>query len=226
MQLVSDIPTVFNFRRELVQQITNKQKDNPPELVQILSNEIKLTTKLIKSDPKSYTIWTYRQWLVRWLFSLQPATLAAEKELTKALLIKDEKNFHVWNYRNWLNSLSCDSVAELAFTEEKIKGNPFNFSPYHFRSKLLQIHSQNLLNDPDLPEEQRKDILALGMPRAQFEAELERVRTAVFLNPNEEAPWLYYHWLLGQLLPAFVVLRTSSPKGTVLTTNIKVSSFQ
>ena len=82
-----------------------------------LGKEIKLTTKLIQSDPKSYTIWTYRQWLVRWLFSMQPAVVAAEKELTKALLIKDEKNFHVWNYRNWLNSLHCDTISELAFTE-------------------------------------------------------------------------------------------------------------
>jgi hypothetical protein len=43
------------------------------------------------------------------------------------------------------------------------------------------------------------------MPKELLDAEFESVKTAVFLNPNEEAPWLYYNWLLGQLVPAFVV---------------------
>jgi hypothetical protein len=43
------------------------------------------------------------------------------------------------------------------------------------------------------------------MPKAVFEAELETVRTAIYLNPKEEAPWLYYNWLLKQLLPVLVL---------------------
>lgn len=53
------------------------------------------------------------------------------------LLIKDEKNFHVWNYRNWVNNVHMDIDVELEFTKVKINANPFNFSPYHFRSKYL-----------------------------------------------------------------------------------------
>jgi hypothetical protein len=34
---------------------------------------------------------------------------------------------------------------ELAFTEEKIKSNPFNFSPYHFRSKYLPLKYETML---------------------------------------------------------------------------------
>lgn len=44
-----------------------------------------------------------------------------------------------------------------------------------------------------------------GMPKGLLDEEFESVKTAIFLNPNEEAPWLYYNWLLGQLIPAFVV---------------------
>ena len=66
---------------------------------------MKLTTKLIQSDPKSYTIWSYRQWLVKSLFKTNPEIIKKEKELIQMLLMKDEKNFHVWNYRNWLNSI-------------------------------------------------------------------------------------------------------------------------
>jgi len=45
----------------------------------MLGGEIKLTTKLIQSDPKSYTIWSYRQWLVRTLFAINPDVIKAEK---------------------------------------------------------------------------------------------------------------------------------------------------
>ena len=71
----------------------------------MLGGEVKLTTKLIQSDPKSYTIWSYRQWLVKSLFKINPEIIKKEKELIQMLLMKDEKNFHVWNYRNWLNSI-------------------------------------------------------------------------------------------------------------------------
>lgn len=145
--------------------------------MQTLSREIKLTTKLIQGDPKSYTIWSYRQWLVLWLFSLHKEVITGEKELTRLLLLKDEKNFHVWNYRNWLNSIHCDIEAEISFTEEKIKSNPFNFSPYHFRTKFIQQQSQLRLQAPTQLEPEpaaalRREILTFGMPRAQFQAEL------------------------------------------------------
>ena len=74
----------------------------------MLSGEIKLTTKLIQSDPKSYTIWSYRQWLVKTLYVVDSKVIKAEMELIKMLLTKDEKNFHVWNYRNWLNSIESN----------------------------------------------------------------------------------------------------------------------
>lgn len=66
-------------------------------------------------------------------------------ELIKALLIKDEKNFHVWNYRNWLNSIQSNIDEDLTFTHEKIKSNPFNFSPYHFRTKFLHEKYESVL---------------------------------------------------------------------------------
>lgn len=54
------------------------------------------------------------------------------------------------------------------------------------------------------------------MPKQVFREELETVRTAIFLNPKEEAPWLYYSWLLKQLLPSLVlkiVPKISKDKG-------------
>ena len=51
------------------------------------------------------------------------------------------------------------------------------------------------------------------------------MKTAIFLNPHEEAPWLYYHWLLGQIVPAFVVKRSVESEGIRMLINMKVSSF-
>jgi len=64
-----------------------------------------MSTKLIQSDPKCYTLWSYRQWLVLSLNELGGDVVKNEKDLVKMLLMKDEKNFHAWNYRNWLNSV-------------------------------------------------------------------------------------------------------------------------
>lgn len=69
------------------------------------------------------------------------------------LLLKDEKNFHVWNYRNWLNSIESFIDEELQFTTDKIKSNPFNFSPYHFRTKFLHQKYSQLLASSDLSPE-------------------------------------------------------------------------
>lgn len=59
------------------------------------------------------------------------------------------------------------------------------------------------------------------MPKTVFDAELNNVKTAIFLNPNEEAPWTYYSWLLKQLIPAFVVRRSANQ----LILNMKVGDF-
>lgn len=168
MQLCTDIPTVFNFRRELI--IKTKENKSPEEIGQLLGGEIKLTTKLIQSDPKSYTIWSYRQWLVKSLFQINPSVIKAEKELIKMLHMKDEKNFHVWNYRNWLNSIQSNIDEELTYTQDKIKSNPFNFSPYHFRTKFIHEKYANVLK-AQFSEQEKREIITYGMPKALLDEE-------------------------------------------------------
>ena len=97
------------------------------------------------------------------LNKLSGDVVKAEKELVKLLLMKDEKNFHAWNYRNWLNSVRLDIDEEIAFTREKTKANPFNFSPYHFRSKFIaQKYEQQLKTAPN------QKLVIFGMPKQVF----------------------------------------------------------
>lgn len=181
MELCSDIPTIYNFRRELVEEQL-KEATDPATKLKILENNLKLTTKLLKSDPKSYCIWSFRQWLVSQLFTMSSSNqvIVAELELCKYMLTKDEKNFHVWNYRHWLNGLSVDIEVAIEFVHSKIKANPFNFSPYHFLTKHLPLKYHKMLETEHNPE-----FLQYGMDKTVFDSELEMVRTAIFLNPQE-----------------------------------------
>lgn len=178
MELCSDIATIYNFRRELIEE---QLKGIPePELqAKLLEGNLKLTTKLIKGDPKSYVIWSFRQWLVTKLFVLTKTSqvVEGELELCRLMLLKDEKNFHVWNYRHWLNSLTVDIDRAIKFVHEKIKANPFNFSPYHFLTKhLIEKYAEIGGNH---------EIIQYGMEKKVFEEELDMVRTAVGMNPQE-----------------------------------------
>ena len=78
MQLCPDISTIFNYRRELVLKLLENAA-NPLEKAKILGGDIKLITKIIQGDPKSYTLWSYRQWLVVNLFETDPSIIEKEK---------------------------------------------------------------------------------------------------------------------------------------------------
>lgn len=86
---------------------------DPMQKAKTLAGDIKLITKIMQSDPKSYTLWSYRQWLVVQLFQIDPSIIPKERELCSMLLMKDEKNFHVWNYRNWTNKIQMHLDTEL-----------------------------------------------------------------------------------------------------------------
>jgi|JI6StandDraft_1071083.scaffolds.fasta_scaffold06600_7 hypothetical protein len=64
-----------------------------------------------------------------------------------------------------------------------------------------------------------------GMDKKVFEEELEMVRTAVGMNPQEEAPWNFYKWMIRRTLPCRVLESKQTELGYSITTNFKVSSF-
>lgn len=62
-----------------------------------------------------------------------------------------------------------------------------------------------------------QEICRLGMPKVILDEELEMVKTAMFLNPKEEAPWLYYSWLMKHILPA-ICLKISKDENSQIYT--------
>lgn len=58
-----DLPTIYNYKREVIMKQFEETK-NPKDKYKLLMNELQLVTGLLKRSPKSYSLWSYRQWLV------------------------------------------------------------------------------------------------------------------------------------------------------------------
>ena len=61
------------------------------------AEELQLTEKALRRNPKSYGAWNQRRWSVRQLG--EKADVGHELALCAQLLAADERNFHCWNYR-------------------------------------------------------------------------------------------------------------------------------
>ena len=71
--------------------------------------------------------------------------------------------------------------AELKFTSDKVNANFSNYSAWHYLSKLLpRIHAAAAL-EPTLREE------------------LQLVRSAFYISPDDQSAWFYHRWLLAKL---------------------------
>lgn len=133
--------------------------------------------------------------------------------LCEMQLAKDERNFHVWNYRSWivntLKALDQNVIdKELKFIDSKLEANFSNFSALHFKSKNLlakyTLFLQDLnekkvseLEDPKLV----KDVLLYGLPLDTIKAELETVKTGLYMQSAEQSMWLYHQWLIDRIIP-------------------------
>lgn len=82
----------------------------------------------LQRNPKSYSAWFQRQWVIDRGLGDLPKEIA----LCDKLLELDERNFHCWNYRRHVCHLAGVSREdELAFSTRKIEQN---FSNYSVRS--------------------------------------------------------------------------------------------
>ena len=111
IKLSTDSPTVFNFRKDIIQQkfklITSelgllmikmkeakeeekeeflkKLKVKKENLEDFIKNEIILLSKLVKDDPKSYELWFHRLWLFKTTAKLQKKMKSNTEKVEKMI---------------------------------------------------------------------------------------------------------------------------------------------
>ncbi|KAF4316505.1 hypothetical protein BBO99_00008660 [Phytophthora kernoviae] len=166
---------VWSYRREVLNVLIAKAKDSPTEKQELAKTELKLTLDALQRNPKSYSAWFQRQWVI----DQGLGDLKKEIGLCDKLLDLDERNFHCWNYRRHVCKLTeITEEDQLTFTTHKIEQNFSNYSALHQRSITL-------------PDPLTADVV--------FD-EIGLVQQAVFTEPDDQSAWFYYRWLLTSML--------------------------
>lgn len=140
------------------------------------------------------------------MVSFRLIDLDAEFVFVQKKLEEDCRNFHAWNYRRFLVKTANQSPEEeFKFCQEKIDQNFSNFSAWHHRSSCLkEIHRRvpvvafsDLIANPQPVQQSTESFL---LPLAILKEELELVHAAFVTDPEDSSAWLYYRWLIGNLL--------------------------
>ncbi|KAH9414314.1 hypothetical protein DERP_008513 [Dermatophagoides pteronyssinus] len=215
LQINPEFGTLFNYRREILLNFkqsleTNEQSsdgddpENQPKeelwkkFDQLCEKELMFTENCLQSSPKSYATWHHRIWLIK---QMRNPNFNRELELCNKCLSLDERNFHCWDYRRFIVRFGkIPTMDEFRFTSKKILDNFSNFSSWHYRSSLFR---QLLAENYDLEELQ-----------SMIDKDFETVKNAIFTDPNDQSPWLYFRWLIDfeQELLSFGDEKEISPK--------------
>lgn len=191
-----DFYSLWNLRRDLLttkiealrgsMQSSNdvcaeeSSKSAEDELRAISQTEMDLTqAALTKRNPKCYYAWHHRKWVV----SLGYVDLKRELRLCEEFLEKDERNFHCWTYRRCvLASIKSPPSEELLFTDTLIARNFSNGSAWHQRTRVI------------LDGVPAADVMGI------LTDELEKIREAIFTEPDDQSAWMYQRWVLAQIM--------------------------
>ena len=199
VQANPDFATLWNFRREVLRHMhPEPAADAEAAAIEAFAAarrpaceaELALTQECLGLNPKSYPVWSHRQWVMEW--GRCAWQHERELKLTSKFLALDDRNFHCWTYRRFLvRAAGVPAEAELSFTTTKIESNFSNYSAWHQRSKLLPVLAA-----------------AKGGPAGGAAAlgtavrdELQLVRNAFYTAPEDSSAWFYHRWLLAQLAP-------------------------
>lgn len=181
-----DIVTLWNYRKEILLRLKPSKE--------IINDELYLTEKCLQVNPKSYSAWYHRNWVLDNV-DLNP-DWNNELLLCTKYLKMDERNFHCWDYRQIVAS-KCQEPHEneLNFTMEMIESNFSNYSAWHYRSKLFSAAGKD------------EECIKIS--------ELSLVESAAFTDPSDQSAWIYQRWLIGKLEPSKYIYKVSQINNTV-----------
>jgi len=196
--------TAWSFRRHCL--LALRSPDHPGQedesFAGALQEELPLTLLSFQRNPKAYPIWEHRKWV---LAQITAPDWQAELALLEKLFKLDGRNFHAWDYRRYVISQLKQThpsetldADELAFSRHQIEANFSNFSAWHYRSKLLQSRLDQYDHHHHHHDGDDQGQAARKMKDTILATELEWVRGALWIDPNDQSAWLFHRWLLSQ----------------------------
>ena len=193
IELNPDFYTLWNFRKEIVLDCIAK---TPAERSSLLNAELDLSFKALLKNPKCYSAWHHRLWVL----DLDAEPVDREMALCTKMLTMDARNFHCWNYRRAVaERAKATPQSEFEFTTTKINENFSNYSAWHYRTVLIpRIYSHAWLEATDAsPAERDQRRHAYD---EFIDAEFQLVKGAFYTEPEDQSAWLYHRWLLGRVV--------------------------
>ncbi|KER30753.1 hypothetical protein T265_13116, partial [Opisthorchis viverrini] len=194
----ADTSTLWNYRREIFERMFMLPDCDSHKVKRLLDPELELTTRCLTTNPKSYSVWHHR----RWIMNNHPVpSWNSEIEFCNIALKADERNFHCWDYRRFIVSKGkIPTDSELLFTDSALDLNMSNYSAWHYRGELFCSSSplsESLPVSPP-PSNINNELNRSSDSATLPSGELELVHNAIYTDPNDQSPWFYYWWILGR----------------------------
>jgi len=131
VEMNPEMYTVWNYRRAYLDPVLAGGGDGA---VDAAGRELEVTARALMQNPKSYSTFHHRRWVVSQGF----CSLEKEVALVEGLLDVDARNFHGWGYRRWVvGVMGMERGRELAYSRRKIEENFSNYSAWHHRSVVF-----------------------------------------------------------------------------------------
>lgn len=161
---------------------------------EISDRALKLCSLIIQYNPAHYTIWNYRQKLVRGAYE-------DEFQFTAKLAKRHPKSYQIWHHRQYIVKNSGIYQQEMQFINTMLESDAKNYHAWTYRQWLVETYELwdedlghvNLLIDQDLRNNSawNQRYWLFCKRNLCFESEVQYALDQIKKAPRNESSWNY-----------------------------------